>query len=357
MYRCNSGYIPCDPQEEARWCQHEEVLCGIIAQGDEFGAAMKELWGVTKEFLSIGEYEACLEEKDFEHCSSFAADAFIGGKFKTLEKLYDELKLLRRSCLKCFPPGTEVLMGDGSRKNIEDVQPGDQVLATDPVARRTAVRGVTQQIVTEDDKHFNELTVANRAGPEKLTATHEHPFWSPSEQRWIGAGELAPGMTLLSSDESTVRVEGNRPFSQRQKTYNLTVADIHTYYVLAGDTPVLVHNSGPGCGTNWMSSDKIPHHYMKKSDQGVMHAEDFGVTGPYNKANAQEFVQAVERFVKNPGTRQLQGTYRGQDAIHYVDDTGLHASFAANGPNVGEYLGGWRSTGDQLAHLLQNGKL
>jgi hypothetical protein len=26
--------------------------------------------------------------------------------------------------------------------------------------------------------------------------------------------------------------------------YNLTVDGIHTYYVLAGDTPVLVHNSG-----------------------------------------------------------------------------------------------------------------
>jgi hypothetical protein len=35
--------------------------------------------------------------------------------------------------------------------------------------------------------------------------------------------------------------------------YNLTVADLHTYYVLAGDTPVLVHNcniagSGPVAG-------------------------------------------------------------------------------------------------------------
>ncbi|MFE0085891.1 hypothetical protein, partial [[Kitasatospora] papulosa] len=27
------------------------------------------------------------------------------------------------------------------------------------------------------------------------------------------------------------------------RTYNLTVEDFHTYYVLAGATPVLVHNS------------------------------------------------------------------------------------------------------------------
>ncbi|MGQ5652507.1 hypothetical protein ACUJ8H_21070, partial [Streptomyces sp. EKR5.2] len=68
----------------------------------------------------------------------------------------------------------------------------------------------------------------------------------------------------------------------QQVTYDLTVGGLHTYYVLAGATPVLVHNSGPGCGTNWISSDKLPHHYMRTSDQGVMHAEDFGVKGPYN---------------------------------------------------------------------------
>lgn len=39
-------------------------------------------------------------------------------------------------------------------------------------------------IVTEHDKHLNELTIATTNGIEKLTATHEHPFWSPSEQDW-----------------------------------------------------------------------------------------------------------------------------------------------------------------------------
>ncbi|MEU6263199.1 hypothetical protein [Saccharopolyspora shandongensis] len=33
-----------------------------------------------------------------------------------------------------------------------------------------------------------------------------------------------------------------------QKVYNLTIDDTHTYHVLAGKTPVLVHNSG-GCPT------------------------------------------------------------------------------------------------------------
>jgi len=132
----------------------------------------------------------------------------------------------------------------------------------------------------------------------------------------------------------------------------------HAYYAVTGDTPVLVHNSGPGCGELWIHPDKIPHHYMRTSDEGIMHAKDFGVDGPYNKANAAAFVSAISRFVKNPGTQVIEGTFRGAPATHYVDPaTGLHASFAANGPYVGEYLGGWISSGDQLTYLLEQGKL
>jgi hypothetical protein len=134
-------------------------------------------------------------------------------------------------------------MGDGSSKNIEAVRPGDKVIATDPVTSRTAIREVTRQIVTEDDKAFNELTLATSAGRETLTATYEHPFWSPSQRRWIEAGALQPGMTLLSRGGATVQVEENRSFVQWRATYNLTVEEIHTFYVLAGVTAVLVHNS------------------------------------------------------------------------------------------------------------------
>jgi hypothetical protein len=44
--------------------------------------------------------------------------------------------------------------------------------------------------------------------------------------------------------------------------YNLTVQQLHTYYVLAGGTPVLVHNTGPGCGPI------ISTHYERAGDLG-----------------------------------------------------------------------------------------
>ncbi|WUG23479.1 hypothetical protein OG912_11270 [Streptomyces sp. NBC_00464] len=39
-------------------------------------------------------------------------------------------------------------------------------------------------------------------------------------------------------------VTGNRHYRKHVRTYNLTVTELHTYYVLAGATPVLVHNRG-----------------------------------------------------------------------------------------------------------------
>ncbi|WP_037682039.1 polymorphic toxin-type HINT domain-containing protein, partial [Streptomyces griseus] len=139
-----------------------------------------------------------------------------------------------KKCTKCFLAGTDVLMADGKTKDIEDVKLGDEVLATDPETGETGPRKVTRLIVTEDDKHFNELSIATENGIEKLTATHEHPFWSPSAHDWVPAGKLKPGMTLRTDDGDTVIVTGNRSFNKHARTYNLTVDDLHTYYVLAG---------------------------------------------------------------------------------------------------------------------------
>ncbi|WP_436845726.1 polymorphic toxin-type HINT domain-containing protein [Streptomyces shenzhenensis] len=153
----------------------------------------------------------------------------------------------RLDCM-CFLAGTDVLLADGSTKDIEDVELGDKVLATDPKTGRTVPKKVTHLIRTEGDKYFNELSIATEHGIEKLTATEGHPFWSPSQQDWIHAGQLKPGMTLRTEDGDTVVVTANRPFTRHARTYNLTVEGLHTYYVLAGKTPVLVHNSSCWAG-------------------------------------------------------------------------------------------------------------
>ncbi|MFF2061200.1 polymorphic toxin-type HINT domain-containing protein [Streptomyces sp. NPDC058200] len=76
-----------------------------------------------------------------------------------------------------------------------------------------------------------------------MTATAEHPFWVPKENAWVNAADLKPGTTLSTPNGTTAKIAGNRAYKDHVRTYNFSVAKLHTYYVLAGTTPILVHNT------------------------------------------------------------------------------------------------------------------
>ncbi|MFI9584076.1 polymorphic toxin-type HINT domain-containing protein [Streptomyces sp. NPDC052236] len=148
-----------------------------------------------------------------------------------------------------FVLGTEVLMADGSRKPIEKVETGEEVLATDPTTGKTSKEEVTDTIVGKGKKHLVELTVDTDGtkgdATDTITATVGHPFWVPSLDKWLKAGELKPGQWLQTGSGSWVQVEGVRAWTQQAAVYNLTVDTAHTYFVAAGVMTALVHNCGP----------------------------------------------------------------------------------------------------------------
>lgn len=246
------------------WCRGENPGCLTDPAEDE---------QVAQNILTHVKFMACMNlghesgcRSRFRPVSAAAIIAMAGGG-EGPGGLSGKGAKLPGGC-KCFLAGTDVLMADGTTKDIEDVKLGDHVKATDPETGETRSRKVTRLIRTEGDKYFNELSIATRDGIEKLTATHEHPFWSPSEHDWIKTGALKPGMTLRTDDGSTVIVTGNRPFTKHARTYNFTVDELHTYYVLAGATPVLVHNSN-GC-TNWAANSvKTWGHTFKTHGAGA----------------------------------------------------------------------------------------
>ncbi|MER6254462.1 ricin-type beta-trefoil lectin domain protein [Streptomyces sp. NPDC001584] len=156
---------------------------------------------------------------------------------------------LKRLFGKCdsFVVGTKVLLANGTSKPIEQLAVGDEVQAVDPETNETGAKAVTATIYTEDDKKYTDVSIQTDDGVKILTTTDHHPFWSESDQAWKNAGDLKPGEDLRTDDGAPVAVAAIRTYEAFNETYNLTVADLHTYYVLAGATPVLVHNSGP-CG-------------------------------------------------------------------------------------------------------------
>ncbi|NDZ64160.1 sugar-binding protein [Streptomyces cyaneofuscatus] len=291
----------------------------------------------------IEAWKSCLSGQSATACGTAALDLPWARALKGVKVLK-----AAKSC-NSFVPGTEVLMADGTTKPIEDVRIGDKVLATDPKTGETSVKTVTAELADTGLKNLVTITLAIEGKEVSITATDGHPFWVPALNSWITAGNLTAGQALKTTSGKTFQITSIRHTKQQADVHNLTIADLHTYYVLAGETPVLVHNSGPGCGSIWIDSNKVPHHFK--------HAEDFGITGKESKATKQAFVNALESFVRNPGNVQVTGTYRGAAARHYVDpNTGRHVSVDLES---GQMLGAWRSdpTSDQFRYLMEQGKL
>ncbi|MCZ7414109.1 RHS repeat-associated core domain-containing protein [Streptomyces sp. WMMC897] len=147
-----------------------------------------------------------------------------------------------------FVPGTQVLMADGSTKPIEDVELGDKVIATDPETGETEVETVTAEITGSGAKNLVKVTIDldGDRGEEtaSVTATDGHPFWVPELDEWLDATDLQSGQWLQTSAGTYVQITAVQRWTQQATVHNLTVSDLHTYYALAGATPVLVHNCG-----------------------------------------------------------------------------------------------------------------
>ncbi|WP_149179333.1 polymorphic toxin-type HINT domain-containing protein [Streptomyces sp. TRM49041] len=336
LQRC--GILDCPKKNDVFGCDKKpptDPFCMTLGMGKVASPYITVIWEIGKTLAGLDSLEDCLDY-DLWACADLMTDVTIGNKLKLLGNAYEALRKLDQvtECFKCFPAGTKVLMGDSSTKNIEDVRVGEMVQASDPLSGRTGARKVTRLIVTEDDKLFNELTINGPRGPGKITATHEHPFWSPAEKRWLTAGELTAGTVLLSADGSAVEVTANRSFTQHARTYNLSVDSLHTYYVLAGSTPVLVHNSN--CGTMVLGINEHSEDLVRRLEDGyTFNGADYReVIGQVNGKPFAKWQAEVLNVLR--GNRKVAISLKGFDG-DTPQEQFLRAYHAGRGDN-------WRST-------------
>lgn len=133
------------------------------------------------------------------------------------------------------------LMANGTHKRIKDVKVGDKVLATDPTTGHTGPHLVVTLFRHTGLRTMVDLKLANGS---KLTATDHHPIWEATTRTFTDAINLTPGHKLLAANGRAQAVTATTNYRQGLTAYNLQIADVHTYYVLAGATAILVHNSG-----------------------------------------------------------------------------------------------------------------
>ncbi len=189
-------------------------------------------------------------------------------------------------------------MADGSSKPIKDVKVGDTVKAADPASGKTGA----QPVVLLHQNHDTDLTdvtvsrtpanatsarstktavtarlanaavaaaVAVGAATVLHTTTH-HPLYDATTHTFVEAGDLRPGVSrLVAPDGTTLTVTAVHSWTSTGKDMrDLTVAQVHTYYVIAGTTPVLVHNCSSG------ADDATPSRSSWQDSSGNIRSPD-----------------------------------------------------------------------------------
>ncbi|MEV6304350.1 polymorphic toxin-type HINT domain-containing protein [Actinoplanes sp. NPDC051861] len=222
----------------------------------------------------------------------FKAKADIGRASAMLGRVTNLFKKSDSCAVNSFTGDTPVLMANGRTKPIKAVQLGDQVVATDARTGRTATRPVTRLIRHGGVHRMVAVTVQ---GGATLRATDQHPFWETTSRTYRYAEDLRTGDRLQTSAGTTVPVTALSEYVQDLTAYNLTVADIHTYYVLAGRAPVLVHNCGDAAKhsvdnlTDALDENTFFHYTDEAGHASIM--EGGVVTA--NSKNAAYFTQEI----------------------------------------------------------------
>ncbi|MEU6371234.1 RICIN domain-containing protein [Streptomyces sp. NPDC046931] len=157
-----------------------------------------------------------------------------------IEHSVDVYEELRTACrVNSFPGTTAVLMADGSRKAIRDVHTGDRLLAADPGTWRSEGEPVTRTF-HHTTVELLDITLDDGG---RLTSTPGHRLFVTG-RAWTLASDLHVGDALRTPDGTQRTVAGIRvrDGSTPRTVYDLTVSGLHTFYAVAGNTPVLVHN-------------------------------------------------------------------------------------------------------------------
>lgn len=173
-----------------------------------------------------------------------------------------------KGALCSFDPDTQVVMADGTSKAIKDVRVGDKLEAGDPTkGLDQGGRAVTALHDHTDDDLF-DVTVTGRDGRlHSIHTTARHPFWDDTTKAWAAAAGLSSGHSLKTVDGHDIRIAAvARSMGNREMT-NLTVDELHTFYVKSDGEAVLVHNTCNIPGRNFTGPDAVerPFAHLKEA--------------------------------------------------------------------------------------------
>jgi hypothetical protein len=190
-------------------------------------------------------------------------------------------------------------MADGKTRLISQIKTGDKVADASPAAgsgTQDQSHTVTATHVTYTDRDYVNVTIATGDGPETVIGTAHHLYWDATVHSWTRASELKVGHRLQTSAGATVLIVALHAYTAHVTTYNLTVDTAHTYYVVAGATPILVHNCEVDVEgvLNELSSKRVTTGRIFDAAGVAVHAE-------LQAGGVSDLVRATDAYLRQYG--------------------------------------------------------
>ncbi|MFA6098085.1 MAG: polymorphic toxin-type HINT domain-containing protein [Patescibacteria group bacterium] len=185
----------------------------------------------------------------------------------------------------CFTGETEILMSDGSKKNIADIKIGDEVLTRrSPQSDEMAAAKVTNKLVHMVDSY---LTINGF-----LNVTPEHIVYLNGDWQTIGTAKI--GDELMDYSGNKIVIESIVAHHLPTAVYNLKIQNYHTFIA----DGIYVHNEKGGGRENFQDIA-----YFGSAETGSDGQATVQFTLPDNVTSWQTAVHALTKDLQADATQ------------------------------------------------------
>ncbi len=201
--------------------------------------------------------------------------------------------------LPCFIGGTKVKTKRG-HINIEDIQPGMEVWCYDFQTQTSLISKVVTIF-----KNWTDIVVKIILPNSVIQTTLNHPFWCASENSWLPASLLQPGMLLQNTEGAYITILNTETSNVIADTFNFEIEKFHNYFV--GADEVLVHNDeivSKFLTTDVFSSDI--YVISNSSGQVIYVGQTIGGVDVRIASHLTDENSAVFQYLRNQGIDPLE---------------------------------------------------
>jgi hypothetical protein len=146
-----------------------------------------------------------------------------------------------------FSANTQVMLANGATLPIDQVQVGDEVLATDTSTGVTAAHTVTALWV-HHDTDLLDVTITTSGANSVIHTTADHLIFDERNHHWTEAKDMRRGDHVRTANGTVATVSSTATVAGSADMWDLTVNSVHDFYVVvAPNEGILVHNEDETC--------------------------------------------------------------------------------------------------------------